>query len=242
MRDELTTIRQNVNRFNFEQAIRSPLPPPSAAEPPAPEPAPSPPSPPNPPPAAEPESGSLSIDLAVGEVVECPYRGAPLNGILRFLETKCGGNPHDKALIVVSASGCLDSSRFDAKNAANVDANTAFVSLNQPNQWICYDFKDKRITLSHYSIRSRFDGFRGSNNPKDWVVEGSETGDDWIELDRQTNNEDLNSRNVAKAWELKSGPPLRYVRLRQIGRAHSRKHYLAISSFELFGSLSKPDE
>jgi hypothetical protein len=189
------------------------------------------------PPISDPEDFQDGNDLTVN----CPFRNNPLNGILKFLETKSGGHPHDEGLVCVSASGCWDDKRFHPKNAALVEANNVFLSLNKPNQWICYDFNDQKVQLSYYAIRSRFDGFEGSNNPKDWVIEGSLDGNEWIEIDSKVDNEELNRKDVVKAWEVQSEEWFKCIRLRLTGETHSGKHCCAISAFELFGKIHKDD-
>jgi hypothetical protein len=40
-------------------------------------------------------------------------------------------------------------------NAADLTVNSYFCSKDAPNQWLCHDFGDHRISLTHYSIRYR---------------------------------------------------------------------------------------
>jgi hypothetical protein len=159
---------------------------------------------------------------------------------MNWIQKHYKANPHDAHVVEVTGNGCLDPDRFGPKNVADVEGKTVFVSLNAPNQWISYDFKTHRVKLTHYAIRSRFDGIKGSNNPKNWVVEGSEDGSHWIMLDSKCDNHDLNGGNITKVWDVHSNTLFRCVRLRQTAVAHSGKLYLVISSFELFGSLIDP--
>jgi hypothetical protein len=178
--------------------------------------------------------------VASGTAVQrCPYAsGRKLNGIIAWMAAKFGGNPATKQEIDVTSSGCLQGARFAPANACDLEGNSAFVSANQPNQWICYDFKHRRVRLTHYSIRSRFDGFKGSNNPKSWVVEGSATGQNWVSLDVKEDNSELNDKGVTAVWKIAEADEVKLVRLRLTTPSHSGKHYLAISSFELFGSIT----
>jgi uncharacterized coiled-coil protein SlyX len=146
---------------------------------------------------------------------------SPLDGLLAALARRCG---------------TLENPRLGPRNAADA-TDTNFVSQNEPDSWLCYDFKERRARLTHYTLRSRSDGFRNSNNPKDWVVEVSDDGERWTEVDRQTNNSDLNDTKMTGTYALGDCPECRYVRLRLTGPAHSGKHFLVVSSFELFGSL-----
>jgi hypothetical protein len=159
----------------------------------------------------------------------------PLEGIISGLSRQAGGNVADLGVVDVTASGCLDPARFLPKNVADVSANTAFVSVKGPNQWIAYNFKTRRVRFTHYAIRSRHDGWINSNNPKDWAIEVSPEGRTWTEVDRRRGNNDLNAGGLVKAFELKEPAEGRFVRLILTGPAHSGKEFLAISGFELFG-------
>jgi hypothetical protein len=178
--------------------------------------------------------------VASGTAVQrCPYKsGRKLDGIIAWMAAKFGGNPAAKNEIEVTASGCLQPARFGPVNACDLGGASAFVSANQPDQWICYDFKHRRVRLTHYSIRSRFDGFKGSNNPKSWVVEGSATGESWVTLDVQKDNSEINDKDVTAVWRIHEADDVKLVRLRLTTANHSGKHYLAMSGFELFGSIS----
>jgi hypothetical protein len=70
-------------------------------------------------------------------------------------------------------------------------------------------------------------------------VEGSGDGVVWVEIDRKTDNSDVNQKNATRTWEVTSGKDtwFRFVRFQQIGKAHSGKDFLALSAFELFGSI-----
>jgi hypothetical protein len=162
---------------------------------------------------------------------------AELDGIIAGLTRQAGGNVAEKGVIAITASGCIDSSRFAPKFAADLMNDSVFVSGNEPNQWIAYDFLERRVRITHYTLRSRFDGWINSNNPKSWVIEISLDGQGWTEIDRKEDNGDLNGTNLVKSYELGAEAEARVVRIRQIGPTHSGKHFLTISGFELFGAI-----
>jgi hypothetical protein len=161
----------------------------------------------------------------------------PLRGLLAALGRLVGGDPVEMGAVEVSASGTLEDGRLGPQNAVAATEETAFVSQNAPGQWLRYDFKHRRVKLTHYSLRSRFNGFQGSNNPRDWVVEISDDGSTWTTVDRQSENDELNAQSVTKVFHMNPCPEARYVQLRQVGVAHSGKHFLVVSGFELFGFL-----
>jgi hypothetical protein len=76
-------------------------------------------------------------------------------------------------------------------------------------------------------------------NPKSWVVETSPDNENWTIVDTRENNNDLDDMDVLKSFNVSSDAgEAQFVRLRQIGPAHSGKYFMAISAFEVFGTLS----
>jgi hypothetical protein len=181
------------------------------------------------------QSTNDRVFLAVRRVSEfrpSPY--SPWNGIISYLTRRFGGNVHDSNVVAITASS--NNGNFE-KYAADLAVNNCFCSQNAPNSWICYDFKRRKIMPTHYSIGSYFNGSRGNNHPKDWVIEGSNDGTSWMEIDRREDNSDLNASNVTRNFAVARSVEVRMIRLRQIGANHFGDHYLLLSSFEIFGSL-----
>jgi hypothetical protein len=162
-----------------------------------------------------------------------PYQ--PLNGIIAYLTRKSGGNVHGKGIVTIT--GCKERSDGPAKNAADLTVDSYFCSLNEPNQSLCYDFKNMGVRPTHYSIRSCFGGRVNYHNLKDWVIEGSNDGQSWVEVDCRENNNELNDRNVTRTFSTARQELVHMIRLRQTGLDHNGHHHIVISSFEIFGSL-----
>jgi hypothetical protein len=108
------------------------------------------------------------------------------------------------------------------------------------NNRIGYDFKDRRVIPTHYSIRSRYDRGVGGRHPKSWLIETSLNGKDWMEIDHRENNSELNAKNVTATFSISKREICRFLRLVNIGRNHQGNDALVISSFEIFGSLAEP--
>jgi hypothetical protein len=58
------------------------------------------------------------------------------------------------------------------------------------------------IKATRDSIRSAHDGGVGNWILKEWVIDGSSDNTFWIELDRRTNNSELNGRNLIVTFTL----------------------------------------
>jgi hypothetical protein len=74
---------------------------------------------------------------------------------------KCHGNVHERGVVVVTSSGKYG--YYDAKNVVDLQRGSDFCSVYRKkkegithtrNNWLCYDFRGRRIIPSHYSIRT----------------------------------------------------------------------------------------
>ena len=161
----------------------------------------------------------------------------PLEGIIAHLTCQCGGNVHEEKVVNVTSSSCYrDGGGDEPKMVAELGTNSYLQSENKPNQWIRYDFKGRRVALRSYSIRS-VQGCR----PMSWVLEVSNDGSEgsWAVVDRRENRQELNGEYVTHNFAVSNSQrgSFRFVRLRQIGKAHDGSDFLAITSLELFGIL-----
>jgi hypothetical protein len=162
----------------------------------------------------------------------------PFDGIIAAMTEQCGGNVEEKGLVQAISSSCLDPNRFPAKNICDLMFNSNFVSENKSEQWVGYDFKNRKVGIKGYAIRSRFDGWANSSNLKSWVVEVSDDKRLWIEADWKANNYDLNATNVWRAFPSKRQVYGQFIRLKMTGPSHANKDILAIAGFEVFGDLT----
>jgi hypothetical protein len=123
-------------------------------------------------------------------------------------------------------------SEGDVKNLVDVTTRSEFKSQNESGQWVCWEFRERFIRPTHYTIRSC-----DYNYPKSWAFEGSMNGESWTELDRRKNDSHLKEDFAVHSFEVKSPLECRFVRLTQTGKNHNDSHYLAFCSLEIFGSL-----
>ena len=86
---------------------------------------------------------------------------------------QCGGNVHDKGIVSIDSSLC-DSGRL-AKYAADFDQDHYFCSTNAQNSWLTYNFLNRKVRPTHYSIRLSNVYGKGQYNLMNWVIEGSKT-------------------------------------------------------------------
>jgi hypothetical protein len=102
-------------------------------------------------------------------------------------------------------------------------------------QWICLDFKALRIETTHYTLRT-YD--RGPNwaHLKSCVVEASDDGASWTEIDRCENNGD---RGAVKTFAVAWSGSFRMIRLRQTDPNHRGNNHLVLCAFEVFGEVAE---
>jgi hypothetical protein len=176
----------------------------------------------------------------------------PLNGIIAHLTREYRDNVHDHDVVTVTSSAPFSDNEplhdrwYAAKNVVDLRVDSVFFSASRKreeeiphtrNNWICYDFKHRRVVPTSYSIRSNYNGRINSGNLKSWLVETSMNGDEWTEIDHKENNSDLNDRNVTRTFEVPGCQMCRFIRLVNIGRNYGGNDALVISSFEIFGCL-----
>ena len=157
--------------------------------------------------------------------------GDPQQGIIASLTRNCGGNVHEEGLVEVTASGC----RFGSlKNVVQLGTNSYFRSNDEPNSWICYDFKTRRVTPTSYMLISD-----DRHYPRSWVLEVSNDRSTWEVIDRRDDNEDLKEQYVARHFALNAPPSglFRFVRFRLTAPNHSRYDIIDLTSFEIFGKF-----
>ena len=161
----------------------------------------------------------------------------PLTGVISYLTSECGGNVHEKGVMEVTVSG-FGHMRHCPKNVVDQQSDTYLLSTNAPNSWLCYDFKEKRVSPTSYSIMS-YPFPSGKRHPRSWVLEVSNDKTNWQVADIRTNNNDLNDMQVTHNFSVtkKLSGSFRFMRLRLTGDNHKGNGILAITSLEVFGKL-----
>jgi hypothetical protein len=181
------------------------------------------------------------------------------DGIIAHLTRECRGNVHDRHVVDVTCgsfeketlganphSGARDNDpNYAAKNAADLETDSRFSSAwrnscegipHTRNNWICYDFKERRIVPTHYAIRTNANG-PGLWHLKSWLVETSADGENWREVAREENNRQLNGIWFTGTFPIAGGGECRFIRLVNIGRNHYGTDCLFFSAWEIFGTL-----
>ena len=171
------------------------------------------------------------------------YKGEPFSGIIHSLTTKYSGNVNDKGIIDISGNRDVTiSDTFYVSFSSLVDFNyskNCYKSENKPNSFIQFDFKNHKISVSAYSIKSS--NLPGPSLLKSWVIEGSDDSNSWTVIDSHTNDQSL----CVESFEPKvctfnvnnngSENKFRFIRLRITGKTSNDNWCIGITNIEFFG-------
>lgn len=167
---------------------------------------------------------------------EIPYQeGQQFSGIIKYLRDKTSNKIDNE--IVISHSSLRDSGQEASNVVLYERSDKYFCSGNNPDSWICFEFKKHRIILTGYQIQTtRW----GSNwNPKSWIVEGSLDGDDWKNLDEQKDYPYLKEYDHTCNFTLENHTKLgcKFIRFRQTGPNWNNSNYFSLRHVELYGNI-----
>lgn len=161
--------------------------------------------------------------------------GNEFQGIIRHLLNESNGNIESEVNITSSS---IYSSDYKPQNVTLFDKNDHFISDNRPNSYLCFDFKDRRVIPSDVTIKTR-NGGTNDNQPRSWVIEGSNDNNTWDILDKQEDSPHLHGGNLVHTFTLnnQNSKEYKFIRMRNTGLDWSNNNYLIVCSFEIYGRL-----
>jgi hypothetical protein len=169
------------------------------------------------------------------DCVRCElHSDCPMDGIISYLTKKYGGNVSELNIVDITS----EMINAELKCVADLESSDFFFSEDSPNQWICYEFKRHSVICNGYSIHTHpIDGINGIHHPRNWIIEGSSDGNNWMILDEERDNNELRESDVWRSFRIGTQANVSQIRLRQTGLNHGGDHILALSGFEIFGTL-----
>jgi hypothetical protein len=181
---------------------------------------------------------SLCSRLSLSNSIDCSS-DRNLDGILSYLTKRFGGHVIDRDIVSITASAVAYPQDYPLRQVADFENQCHIYTGNAPNSWICYDFKDMQIKVTHYSIRSRCD--LDLNHLRSWTLEGSKDGLSWVKLDDRKDDTSLNSAGAIFTFSISAEfeDEFRMIRLRQTGKNSSGNDYLVASAIGFFGVLKE---
>lgn len=168
------------------------------------------------------------------------------DGIIHYLTTKYDGNVHDRGIVDITSTQ-LNSYMQIPKYAADLDnIKSYFCSANIRDSWLCYDFKNRVVKPTHYSIRSTHEYAKGYHHLKNWCIEGSNDNKEWKILDVRNEENSLDDRSASNTFKIQSALEeneyYRYLRIRETGVNSYGQYNLIFAALEYFGSMKEQIE
>ena len=159
-------------------------------------------------------------------------------GIIGMMTRKFGGNLHSRGQVIVTSRD-LYSDQYLQKYVLDLgDKTSCYESRNLSGAWFCLDFRDRRVLVNHYWVRTYGNG---PGHLRTWVLEGSLRGEIWDQIDKVKKAGSMD--DVCAIFRRKvtgAQGPFRYVRFRMTGTNHAGQWFLNCSGLELFGTLCEP--
>ncbi|MEH1971109.1 hypothetical protein [Nostoc sp.] len=174
-----------------------------------------------------------------GVVAEEPT-GTPLNyisdgdanGTFYFLGTNLGttqwSNPAGSNLAIAASS-----TEYGSANLLTDRQNSEFWTNPIANSWVSFHILTGKLNCNYYSLRTR--GTNPNYYPRNWILQGSDDGVTWIDLDVQVNNTTLSSPAQWLSLPVTTNDSYSYFRILQNGLDSSNSHYFCLGEIELYG-------
>lgn len=120
-------------------------------------------------------------------------------GIIKKLMIQTNGNIEKE--IKVTSSSIHSKGREPEKGISIDDASQSFCSQNVKDSWLCVEFINHEISITHYYIRA-YQGGPNTGNPKSFVIEGSKDNKNWNLIDDQKKCEFLNGYEFSHIFQV----------------------------------------
>ena len=165
--------------------------------------------------------------------IVCDYtNGMPFNGIFAYLTELNHMNPHLAGLVNLEASSTQVSYVY---MIIDYNSNDYFATRDVPNQWIKFDFKDFRVSLTGYSYKTH--SINGNGHTRTWKVHGSVDGINWNLIHEMTNSNVLSSYGAVYVAEFEATPFYKVIKFTQTGTNTMSYYNFRVASIEFFGKI-----
>ena len=154
--------------------------------------------------------------------------------ILQDLVDSSGGLPYSYKEFYITSSSVIDDN-CKPENVL-VDNESYFYTKREYDSWLMFDFKDKQVLLESYSLKT-FNYGPNYSHLKSWILEGSDDGENFEEIDRQDDNDRLNGNLKSARFYVSHMKPQRYIRLKRIGPSWGNGYYLILNKIEFSGNI-----
>lgn len=179
--------------------------------------------------------------------ISIEYDGNAFCGIIWSLTQKHSGNVNDKGIINITGDRSKHKNdsfygSFSSLVDYNYSGRNCFLTDKNREPVILFDFKEHKIIVSSYSIKSS--NLHGPSCLQSWSLEGSDDLKIWNMIDSHSNDRCLCDTTPAnpKVCNFKVqkqlDKPVRYIRLRETNVSSHGQWPYGITNIEFFGKYS----
>lgn len=187
------------------------------------------------------ENQKSKDQLIKNKQMKVEYVNDELDGIINHLKKERGENLIENGELVLSAGHQCDGSlsnliKYDKEHINNYFQNNDRCRLNESEGWIEFDFVNRKINLTSYTLRTwKYEVY----DPKTWRVIGSNDKKAWDVLNTQTNNPVLNHECTQHRFICESNNNYyRYIRYIQNDSWYKEREFcICLTCIEFFGSI-----
>ena len=161
------------------------------------------------------------------------YYGKRYERIIKHLSEQFHGNVHTENIVHITSSTKPSS---NIENIVEQSNNEFFVTKDEANSYIRFHFKEGKILFDSYTLKT-YHGSKNYAHLKSWILEVSNDGKNYQEVDRHENCDLLNGPLRKSTFKVSISTPQRFVRLTQIGPNWLNNNCLILNQIEFSGFL-----
>ena len=128
----------------------------------------------------------------------------------------------------ITSSSIFEKENYKVENIIEQN-DQCLITKDEVDSWVQFDFKTRKFELESYTLKSESCGYL-----KNWILEVSDDGKNFIEIDRHEKC-DLLKGGQTSTFKVSFSTPKRFVRLKQVGENWSGNNWLAINYIEFSG-------
>ncbi|OHT13045.1 hypothetical protein TRFO_03464 [Tritrichomonas foetus] len=163
-------------------------------------------------------------------VIHFPFK-EPLNGILNYLTKNRNSTNYP---FTIKASDY----QSQAKRVIDRKKESRWQSNREPNSYLLFDFNEFSIKPNGYTIRTyKCPAGPEGYHMKSWKLSGSVDGVNWIDLDVQRENSQLNGPYNMTTLMFYTDKWVRFLKLEMIDKNHAGNDCMTVGDIEFYGDL-----
>lgn len=181
-----------------------------------------------------------------GNVTKCDFEGNELNGIFSYLEREFNDDLFQSGVLKTASiptssthGSVTDLLKYDSSHINDYFENQTVGEAQEANAWFEFDFCDRKVNITSYTIRS---SNRSYVFLKTWKIVGSNDRKNWDTIYYKTDDSSLTGKRVQHRFDCNSNNQqyYRYIRFIQESSWNTYTYNISLTCFELFGSILSP--